>query len=260
MKKNKMMRLASVLLVLVMLTTCVISGTFAKYVDQGSASDSARVAKWGIVIEVTGDAAFAPGYGADDKASTDLSATATTVLSADSTANVVAPGTKGDLGAAEITGNPEVDYHVAVACDLNLTGWVINSTVSYCPIKFVVNDGSADQEFVFDFSGAVTIDEFEAEIEKAVIAALLANTDAYAVQKHTVAYEGLNPTTEQDGYIAVAQYEANEICNKTVSVTWEWAYSQDSAYQNDTNDTKLGNLPTAPQISFNLAVSATQQD
>lgn len=48
MKKNYMMRLAAVLLVLVLLSTCVISGTFAKYVTTGTADDSARIAKWGF--------------------------------------------------------------------------------------------------------------------------------------------------------------------------------------------------------------------
>lgn len=48
MKKNKMMRLASLLLVAVLLTTSVIGGTFAKYVTVQSGSDSARVAAWGF--------------------------------------------------------------------------------------------------------------------------------------------------------------------------------------------------------------------
>ena len=47
MTKNKMMRIASVLLVAVLLTTCAISGTFAKYTSSAEATDSARVAKWG---------------------------------------------------------------------------------------------------------------------------------------------------------------------------------------------------------------------
>ena len=51
MKKNKMMRLASCLLVLVMLSTSMISGTFAKYVTTGSAEDTARVAKFGVDIK-----------------------------------------------------------------------------------------------------------------------------------------------------------------------------------------------------------------
>ena len=44
MKTNKMMRIASVLLVAVLLTTCVISGTFAKYTTTVSATSTANVA------------------------------------------------------------------------------------------------------------------------------------------------------------------------------------------------------------------------
>ena len=48
MKKNKMMRTASGLLVATLLTTSVISGTFAKYVSTATGTDSARVASWGF--------------------------------------------------------------------------------------------------------------------------------------------------------------------------------------------------------------------
>ena len=48
MRKNKMMRLASGLLVAVLLTTSMISGTFAKYVASTEATDAARVAKFSV--------------------------------------------------------------------------------------------------------------------------------------------------------------------------------------------------------------------
>ena len=51
MKKNKMMRIASVLLVAVLLSTCVISGTFAKYTSSATSTDTATVAKWDITVE-----------------------------------------------------------------------------------------------------------------------------------------------------------------------------------------------------------------
>lgn len=54
MKKNVMMRVASILLVAVLLTTCAISGTFAKYVATTTGTDSARVAKWNMRVNETG--------------------------------------------------------------------------------------------------------------------------------------------------------------------------------------------------------------
>ena len=48
MRKNRMMRLASLMLVLVLLTSSVVSGTFAKYVTEVKGEDTARVARWGF--------------------------------------------------------------------------------------------------------------------------------------------------------------------------------------------------------------------
>lgn len=55
MRKSKSMRMASGLLVVTMLSTCMISGTFARYTTQDNASDTARVAKWGVTAVVSGD-------------------------------------------------------------------------------------------------------------------------------------------------------------------------------------------------------------
>lgn len=96
MKKNTMMRLASVLLVAVLMTTCVISGTFAKYTSTVSASSTATVAKWSFKVN-------------DDEIATTSSPTVkfdlfTTVNEADTTtteehvsSNKIAPGTGGSF-------------------------------------------------------------------------------------------------------------------------------------------------------------------
>ena len=51
MRKNKMMRAASALMVAVLLTTCTISGTFAKYVTTAEGKDTARVAKFDVTAD-----------------------------------------------------------------------------------------------------------------------------------------------------------------------------------------------------------------
>ena len=48
MKKTKFMRAALLLLVLTLITSCFVGGTFAKYTTSASGSDSARVATWGF--------------------------------------------------------------------------------------------------------------------------------------------------------------------------------------------------------------------
>ncbi len=117
MKKNKMMRFASLLLVLTLLSTCAISGTFAKYTTTTSGSDTAKVAKWGVTVAIDGaDVLFGDTYAKDDSTVTDQSITNSVATSTENT-NVVAPGTKGAL-TFSILGKPEV----AVSVDVTFSG------------------------------------------------------------------------------------------------------------------------------------------
>ena len=111
MKKNKMMRLAAVLMVAVLMTTCAISGTFAKYITQDDANDSARVAKFGVEVKADGSL-FENAYLDAPVAADDTTATVVAVDSVD----VVAPGTNNAANSFKfsITGTPEVDVKVDV--------------------------------------------------------------------------------------------------------------------------------------------------
>ena len=132
MKKNKMMRAASALLVLTLLSVCVISGTFAKYVTSAEGSDSARVAKFGVAITANGTT-FANTYAKDDTAT----AIANTVVSTD---KVVAPGTKGDMASMKLTGTPEVAVKVSYKGEFAIDDkWTVDGTF-YCPLEIKVND------------------------------------------------------------------------------------------------------------------------
>lgn len=105
MKKNNMMRLASVLLVLVLLTTCAISGTFAKYITANEATDTARVAHWGFT-----------SAGVIEFKLFDTSAD--TGIQTISGTNLIAPGSNDSvqftLVNADATTNPEVAYKITV--------------------------------------------------------------------------------------------------------------------------------------------------
>ena len=48
------MRTASGLMIAALLTTSMISGTFAKYTTADAAQDSARAAKWGVNLGISG--------------------------------------------------------------------------------------------------------------------------------------------------------------------------------------------------------------
>ena len=126
MKKNKLMRAASALLVLVLLTTCVISGTFAKYVTTDTADDTARVAMFGVKIETSGSL-FSENYlttentPATSSASASVSSKGALAAGGSSTngiSNLVAPGTKNSDGMIfSVTGTPEVSVNVEIKID-----------------------------------------------------------------------------------------------------------------------------------------------
>ena len=110
MKKNKMMRVASALLVAVLMTTSVISGTFAKYVTTDSASDEARVAKWGVELQVMGNL-YGSYYEVNSANATAdrIAISSTNVAASDGTTDIVAPGTMNDQGfTISLKGQPEV--------------------------------------------------------------------------------------------------------------------------------------------------------
>lgn len=113
-KRNKAMRAAGVLLIATLLSTSAVSGTYAKYVSKGSASDTARTAKWGVVISGSGNL-FSKNYLKADNNTPTLSISASEISVESSNADMlVAPGTKsaGSGLALSITGTPEVDTRV----------------------------------------------------------------------------------------------------------------------------------------------------
>ncbi len=130
MKKNKMLRIASILLVVTLLSTCVISGTFAKYVTKAEGEDQARVAKWGILLTMEGDKMFAEKYKADDTTFVSQDGEKLSVrLDADDydgdITDLVAPGTTNDGFKASIVGKPEVAVRYTLHIDNDWTDVVL---------------------------------------------------------------------------------------------------------------------------------------
>lgn len=223
MKKNKILRLASVMLMLCLITTCAISGTFAKYTTSGTATDSARVAKWGVTIDVSAqDALFATEYKNEEKiGTTDVG----NGLSVQATEDLVAPGTTGAL-VIKLAGTPEVAVKVTYSATLELgENWKGENGEFYCPIVFNINGTEIKQD--------ATNDTAE-KLENAVKTAIDAYTKDYAV--------GTNLSTVADA---------------APSISWTWAIGSASA-----DDTALGNAAAAgtaiPEIELSVDVTVTQ--
>lgn len=146
MKKNRFIKLASGLLVLCLMTTCVIGATLAKYTTAGSGADQARVAKWGVRITAVANSAFATQYANNGS---------TVTVQSSSSDKVVAPGTSGSATQFSISGTPEVavrlSFAMTVVNEVKLAAGTYKNTDGtevivpeggYYPIKWTLNNGS----------------------------------------------------------------------------------------------------------------------
>ncbi len=99
MKKNWTMRVALLVVALTLITSCFVGGTFAKYVTGASYEDTARVAKFGVLLTIDGEG-FATEYATDD-----TSYKGEVTVKAEE--KVVAPGTPAGLRDYATTGDDE---------------------------------------------------------------------------------------------------------------------------------------------------------
>lgn len=136
-KNRKTVALMSILLVLTLISACLMTGTLARYVTSGTGVDTARVARWGVVVEASSitDESFRTEYTAEDG---NFNGTLSVKSSNDE--RVIAPGTKGTISNISISGVPEVASRVSVVIDdTRLEGWD-----SYEPVRWTLsNDGNS---------------------------------------------------------------------------------------------------------------------
>lgn len=234
MNRNRLMKASAFLLVSTMATSCFVGSTFAKYVSEGEGEDSARVAKWGVEVEVTGDG-FKTIYGKDD-----VNANVGDTVVSSNEEKVVAPGTKGTFGGVKITGTPEVAVKVETTADVELSGWnVANDGGFYCPLKFTVGEKTINGlDYSKDTAGGESSFEYAIKdaIQKATTKQLEAGTDLSTV-------------------------------GDDITYSWEWPFEESTgtaAIQDNILDTKLGdnaaddNPDNDPKISITVKTTVTQ--
>lgn len=233
MKKNVMMRVAAMLLVCVLASTCGISGTFAKYVTQGSADDTARVAKFGVVVTGSGFL-FAETYKSVGEGNNPGDSSATLTVVSSNGDKVIAPGTKStdDGMNINITGTPEVTVQVTHEVTIDLKNWFYNDGVKdhfYCPLVFNI-DGTV-------IDGKDYYDNYSLFIEK-ITKAIEDQSQQYA------------PNTD------LSAQPGNQI-----NITWAWEFYVDAAH--DKMDTYLGDQAAADNaatVTIEVVTTVTQVD
>lgn len=241
------MRVAGLLLALVLVTSCFVGGTFAKYVTYGGGTDHARVAKFGVTVTATGnDTIFATKY--DKATGAPAALTAQYSVESSDTAKVVAPGTKNEnCLTVSVTGKPEVAVEVDYDALVNLTGkWEYKYTDNqgtehtefYCPLVIKVGENT------FKGTAYSSVQEFTAAVAKAI-------TDLSAVYP--------------------AGTDLNGSASKGFNVSWEWPFEvkdTDGKVDHDTDmkDTYLGNQAATltgtdvPSVIIQAGVTVTQID
>ena len=238
-KNNRTMRAAVLLLALVLITSCFVGGTFAKYVTDGLAMDHARVAKWGVTVtaHATGDV-FAEKYDA-------VAGQPDTVI-AGGVYKVIAPGTKKENAAlVTLSGQPEVAVNVTYnAENFILKGnWLGDANTFYCPliIKVTHKENGTDKTETIYCAKMNSADEVKTAVKTAV-AACNAN------------YE---PKTN-----------LSTLENGGLKISWEWPFegTADSG-QTDAKDTYLGTQAATtvdpdnvPSIWIPVTATVTQID
>lgn len=240
-KNNRTMRAAVLLLALVLITSCFVGGTFAKYVTSNQAADLARVAKWGVSITAhqTGGV-FAEKYDA-------IAGEENTVVADDGKTNVVAPGTKKENAAlVTLSGKPEVAVKVTYSAEhFRLDGnWKGADNEFYCPliIKVTGKVGDKVETETINCAKITSATEIQTAVQNAVAArsaTYAPNTDLSSV---TVAGDGLK-------------------------ISWEWPFEGTAnPGQTDEKDTYLGNQAATatglniPAIHIPVTATVTQID
>lgn len=297
MKKNRTLKLASGLLILCLITTCAISTTLAKYTTGDTASDTARVAKWGVEVSTSGSL-FAEDYHntfvKEDNANMSVSSSG----AIDAVANVVAPGTENPIGfQVRLSGQPEVDFQVTAnsanaAKDIYLTegDWAMMEKIHEGSLNYQSDFSNVYYKSGNTFVEATGYEEAQKDNYYKLTHAVTVAAGGYYPLKWSIdgAATDKNLTEIMSEMVADinalsgdGKFETNEALAFTRTISWAWSFNG-----NDNEDTILGNLMaenTATQYvvklvggsytinvvagtdynliaSFDISVTATQVD
>lgn len=228
------MRVAGLLLALVLVTSCFVGGTFAKYVTSGNSTDSARVAKFGVTVNANGTV-FAEEY--KDPAGKIVTVKSVGAMTVGEKAykNLVAPGTEGELAKAVLSGTPEVSVRVDYTAEVSLgDNWVYRPAPGaqsqfYCPLTIKINNTAIE--------GASYTDK--QALENAIAGEINSYSKTYAPN------------------INLGEQGADAL-----KISWAWAF-ETAGGANDVKDTYLGDQAAAGNpgtITVGLTTTVTQVD
>ena len=300
MKKNWTMRVALLIVALTLITSCFVGGTFAKYVTGASYEDTARVAKFGVLLTIDGDSGFATKYATDDT-------TYKGAYTVEATDKVVAPGTPAGLktetsetevsqenNRAEatdenkaltfgISGTPEVAVRINIEFGKDFKDVVLpaGTYTDYTQlVPFELEAVSADESAVVSEAPAAAKADTAPEVGTyGYYETFELKKDYYPIiytlkEGETVLAKGsLKDIVDfVTAYSETADYAPGTVFNTEFTLTWEWPFERGETEQEialyDAADTYLGNVAAGvitdanavTEISFKLTITVTQID
>jgi hypothetical protein len=228
--KNKFMRIAAVMLMLCLVTTCAISGTFAKYTTEAAGTDTARVAYWGFN---------------DVNANLELGDLFKTAYdqNVNGNADVIAPGTTNKdsfkfsyKGYDATVTAPEVAYSFVVSLG--------DATATYCD-DAIQNNPNIDWRLNVIEDSTTTPGTWGSWTDLIAAINLL---------------DGAAGTDGKD-------YEAGDLPDafdndQVYEIEWRWLFDETvtDGVNNDANDTEMGNATELADCKITITITATQKD
>lgn len=188
MKKNKMLRTASAMLILTIITTSIIGGALAKYTTEASATDTAVVAKFGVTATVSGDlfgTAYYAGPVAPDTTGNGIDEQPNDADTVKAATKVIAPGTQNIEGMTlSVTGTPEVTTEVTLTTEENSNSDIYLNPGTYGVMVKYVGDPTAANGDLYTYD---------------------ATSNTYSKYVATPAADPATPTTTDEDYYQLQQ-------------------------------------------------------
>lgn len=254
-KINKIMMITvSILLTLVLITSSVVSGTFAKYASSGQSSATARVAKWGAVVEITANRP-------EGVTGTDGDAI---IFSTD--ALKMAPGSNfSDVVELKFSGTAEVRLKVKITATVNcvdskiaIPASVAGKDTCFIPMGITIKENKNDTTF-----GYLSNPWLEKTSTNGSIATELQNAIASGFAEKVVGFTAKGNTAEKEfAPNAPIEFILNGKAVSSFYLGFEWP----SGYTNNATPYEyskiaahiMGNFPDDANIGITYTVTVEQ--
>ncbi len=261
--RNPILRLAGVLFVAAMFSSCFIGNTLARYSTEVVMTDSVRVARWGVTVLSEGSH-FSSSYATEDTAVTQIANS----VSSKEGSPVVAPGVSMDDVFFSVTGSPEV----AVKVEITLGGYGDNENMKDVYLKAgtytdytKVTDFDADGNPLYaTFTLTEDYHPLRWSLKNGSIEIASGSLDNIRAYLETA--DGVNGLSgSYDPNTNLGHLGAEE-GNGEYTLSWSWVFSNGF----DAADTLLGKLAHDPtlvdganyslDVSYGLSISIVQID